>query len=123
MQLVGHTPIAVNPWKAASGGIAVSFANSRCSGRFVFEGSPGRHEVRTRYFDQDNGAASFRILLNGQLLDQSVASDRLPTQKIDGACSSLRMVRGVALKPGDEIRIEGSPDEGESTALDYIEIR
>lgn len=42
------------------------------------------------------------------------------TQKIDGRSSSLRIVTGVALKPGDEIRIEGSPDGGESAALDYI---
>jgi alpha-glucuronidase len=123
MQLEGYTPVAVNPWEAASGGIAVSCAISRCSARFVFEGSPGRHEVRIRYFDQNNGAASFRILLNGQLLDQWVASARLPTQKIDGASPSLRIVPGVALKPCDEIRIEGSPDGGESAALDYIEIQ
>ncbi len=45
------------------------------------------------------------------------------TQKIDGTSSSLRIVTGVALKPGDEIRIEGSPDGGESAALDYIEIQ
>jgi hypothetical protein len=58
-----------------------------------------------------------------QLLDQWVASDRLPTQKIDGAFSSLRIVPGLVLKPGDEIRIEGSPDGGETGALDYIEIQ
>jgi hypothetical protein len=37
--------------------------------------------------------------------------------------SSLRVVIGVALKPGDEIRIEGSPDGSKSAALDYIEIQ
>jgi hypothetical protein len=47
----------------------------------------------------------------------------LPTQKIDATSSSLRIVPGVALKPGDEIRIEGSPDGGEAAALDYIEIQ
>jgi alpha-glucuronidase len=123
MQLEGYAPVAVNPWEAASGGMVISCAISRCAARFVFQGSPGRHEICVRYFDQNNGAARFRILLNGQLLDQWVASDRLPTQKIDGASSSLRIVTGVALKPGDEIRIEGAPDGGESAALDYIEIR
>jgi alpha-glucuronidase len=122
MQLDGYTPVPVNPWEAASGGMAVSCAISSCAARFVFEGSAGPHEVRIRYFDQNNGAARFRLLVNGELLDQWVASDRLPTQKIDGTSSSLRIVPGVALKPGDEIRIEASPDGGESAALDYIEI-
>jgi hypothetical protein len=29
---------------------------------------------------------------------------------------------GVALKPGDEIRIEGVPTAREAAALDYVEI-
>ena len=123
MQLEGYTAVPVTPWEAASGGTAVSCAISRCAARFVFEGSPGWHEVRIRYFDQNNGAARFRLLVNGELLEQWIASDRLPTQKIDGTSSSLRIVSGVALKPGDEISIEGSPDGGESAALDYIEIQ
>jgi alpha-glucuronidase len=124
MQLEGYTPVPVNPWEAASGGMAVSCAISRCAARFVFNGSgPGRHDIRVRYFDQNNGAARFRFLVNGELRDQWVASDHLPTEKIDGTSSSLRVVPGVSLKPGDEIRIEGSPDAGESAALDYIEIQ
>jgi len=123
VRVEGYAPVAVTPSEAASGGMAVSCAISRCAARFVFEGIPGRHEVRVRYFDQNNGAARFRVLLNGQPLDQWVAADHLPTQKIDGTSSSLRILPGVPLKPGDEIRIEGSPDNGESSALDYIEIR
>jgi alpha-glucuronidase len=123
MQLEGYTPIPVTPWEAASGGMAVTCPIMRCAARFVFRGSPGRHEVRIRYFDQNTGAARLRLLMNGELLDRWIASDRLPTYKFDGTSSSLRMVTGIALKPDDEIRIEGSPDGGESAALDYIEIR
>jgi alpha-glucuronidase len=123
MQLQGYTPVPVTPWEAASGGMAVSCAISQCIARFVFQGSPGRHDIRIRYFDQNNGAAKFRFLVNGDLRDQWVAADRLPSEKIDGTSSSLRIVPEVALKPGDEIRVEGSPDGGESAALDYIEIQ
>ena len=123
MQLEGYTPIPVTPWEAASGGMAVLCAMAQCAARSVFEGAAGRHDIRVRYFDQNNGMARFRLLVNGKLLDQWVASDRLPTQKIDATSSSIRIVLGVALKPGDEIRIEGSPDGGESAALDYIEIQ
>ena len=123
MQLEGYSSVPVNPWEAASGGMAASCEISRCAAHFVFQGNEGRHNVCIRYFDQNNGAARFRILVNGKLLDEWVASDRLPTKKIDGTSSSLRIVPAVALKPGDEIRIEGLPDGGESAALDYIEIK
>ena len=123
MKLEGYTPVSVSPWEAASGGTAVSCAISRCAARFVFDGTPGGHDVRVRYFDQNNGVARFRLLVNGEQVEQWVASDRLPTQRIDGSSSSLRIVSGVALKPGDEISIEGSADGGESAALDYIEIQ
>ena len=123
MQLQGYTPVPVTPWEAASGGMAASCGIAQCAAHFVFHGSTGQHEIRVRYFDQNNGLARFRLLVNGAVLDQWVAADRLPTQKIDGTSSSLRIVPGVALKPGDEIRIQGAPDGGESAALDYIEIR
>ena len=81
MRLEGYTPVPVTPWEAASGGMTVSCAISRCAASFVFEGSPGRHQIRVRYFDQNNGAARFRLLVNGEVLDQWVASDRLPSKK------------------------------------------
>jgi hypothetical protein len=34
----------------------------------------------------------------------------------------LYAMKGIALRPGDEIRIDGTPDGGETAALDYIEI-
>jgi alpha-glucuronidase len=46
----------------------------------------------------------------------------LPTRKVDSSSSSRRTIRGLALRKGDEIRIEGIPDGGETAALDYIEI-
>lgn len=41
----------------------------------------------------------------------------------DGTSSTRRVVTGIALRPGDEIRLEGFPDGGEDAAFDYIEIR
>ena len=36
--------------------------------------------------------------------------------------STRRRITGLALRPGDEIRIEGIPDGAERAPLDYIEI-
>jgi len=50
------------------------------------------------------------------------AADRVPTRKIDSSSSALRVIEGIPLKAGAEIRIEGTPDGGETAALDYLEI-
>ena len=42
--------------------------------------------------------------------------------RLDSTSSTRRVISGVALRPGDEIRIEGKPDGGEAAALDYLEI-
>lgn len=123
MQLEGYVATAVTPWEAASGERAITCQASRCSARWIYPGEAGWRNLRVRYFDQNNGAARYRVLLNGEVLDEWIATDRVPTQKIDSSSSALRIVQGVALRRGDEIRIEGSPDGGEAAALDYIEIQ
>jgi alpha-glucuronidase len=121
-QLEGYRATDVTPREAASGGKAVACASTQCSATFSYAGQPGWFDLRVEYFDQNNGAARYRVRLNDQLADEWSAADHLPTQKIDGSSSSRRTVRGLALRPGDRIRIEGSPDGGEAAALDYIEI-
>jgi len=121
-QLQGYRLTDVTPWEAASGGKAVACALSECSATFSYAGQAGWFDLRVEYFDQNNGAARFRVWVNDQPVDEWTAADHLPTQKIDGSSSTRRTVRGLALRPGDHIRIEGSPDGGEAAALDYIEI-
>jgi alpha-glucuronidase len=60
--------------------------------------------------------------VNGQLVDEWRADLHLPSARLDSTSSTRRSIPGIALRPGDEIRIEGAPDGGESAALDYLEI-
>ena len=122
MKLDGYAPLDVTPWEAASGGKAVACAESRCTAKFRYDGPAGWETVRVRYFDQNNGISHFRLLVGGQVIDEWSANNRLPTRKIDAGASSLRVIHGVALRPGDEISIEGMPAGGEAAALDYVEI-
>ena len=46
----------------------------------------------------------------------------MPSQKIDSTTSTRRTISSVALRLGDEIRIEGVPNGGEFAAIDYVEI-
>jgi alpha-glucuronidase len=98
-------------------------AAAPCRASLRFDGSAGWHTLDVRYFDQNNGAARFRLWVGNQMVDEWTAADRIPTQKIDGSSSSRRTISGIALRPGDQIRIDGVPDSGEVAALDYIEIR
>jgi alpha-glucuronidase len=123
MQLDGYAPIEVKPWEGASNGIAVACPTAHCAARLQYEGAAGWRTIRVRYFDQNNGSARFRVLMNNHVLEEWVAADRVPTQKVDSSSSSLRVIPAIHLQPGDEIRIEGLPDGDEAAALDYIEIK
>jgi alpha-glucuronidase len=122
MKLEGYAVVAVTPWEAASGGQAVECRESRCVASFRYDGPAGWREIRVQYFDQNNGTARYRVSVGKQLVDEWAADDHLPAAKIDGSSSKRRSISGIALRPGDEIRIEGIPDGGERAALDYAEI-
>ncbi len=122
MELIGYTVQEVDPWETASGGKAVTCSTGPCTASFRYDGAPGWHTVHVQYFDQNNGVSRFRLWIGNRLVDDWLADDRLPTRKIDGASSTRRVISGLALRPGDVIRIEGNPDGGEPAALDYVEI-
>jgi alpha-glucuronidase len=121
-KLDGYQPIAVIPWEDASGGKAVECAAAKCVTTFVYHGAPGIFQIRVRYFDTNSGVSRFRAFIANRVIGEWTAPDRVPSRKIDSSSSSLYAMKGIALRPGDEIRIDGTPDGGETAALDYIEI-
>jgi alpha-glucuronidase len=122
MILDGYTVQPVKPWEAASGGKAIVCARDQCTASMRYDGTPGWYTLHVQYFDLNNGVSRFRLWVGNQLVDEWTAADHLPARKIDGSSSSRRVIAGVALRPGDQIRIEGRPDGRETAALDYIEI-
>jgi alpha-glucuronidase len=121
MTLQGYAVKDVTPWEGASGGKAVECAAGRCTAAFRFNGAPGRYTMRVEYFDQNDGASRFRVVVAGRPVDEWVADDHLPTRKRDGGSSKRRSI-AVVLQKDDEIRIEGQPDAGEKAAFDYVEV-
>jgi alpha-glucuronidase len=75
-----------------------------------------------QYFDLPDGISRFQVWVGNQMVDEWTAADRLPARKIDSSSSSRRTIHALALRPGDEIRIDGFPNGRETAALDYIEI-
>ncbi|HTD21041.1 MAG TPA: alpha-glucuronidase family glycosyl hydrolase [Terriglobales bacterium] len=124
MQLQGYQPMDVTPQETASGGKAVEcrLPAKMCSAVFQFKGAAGWYDLDVQYFDQNNGESKFRVLVGDQVVDEWVANDHLPTLKVGGDSSTRHRIVNIALRPGDEVRIEGIPDLDERAAFDYVEI-
>jgi alpha-glucuronidase len=126
MSLVGYAIKPVSPWEDASQGKAIECESAtKCTASFHYDGPPGWHTIRVQYFDQSNGASHFRLFVANQLVDQWAADALVPERrtKVDASSSTRRTIIGIALRKGDEIRIEGMPDGAEHAAIDYVEIR
>ena len=123
MRLSGYAAVDVTPWEAASGGKAVTCDTPLCTASLRYQGAPGWHNIVVEYFDQLDGASHFRLLVGTQVIDEWAADNRrVPARRMDSSASSRRTIAGVALRPGDQVRIEGTPDGREPAGLDYIEI-
>jgi alpha-glucuronidase len=124
MKLEGYTPIDITPWENASAGKAIACSDARgCAASFAFDRKPGWYDVLVQYFDQNNGKSRFRVFVGSQLVDEWIAADSLPATRPGGDSSSRRHLGRLALRPGDIVRIEGTPDATELAPLDYVELR
>ena len=124
MQLRGYEPIDVSPLENASGGKAIDcpLAYESCSAVFSFKSPAGWYDLNVEYFDLPAGISKFRVFVGEQLIEEWSAGDHLPAKTIGGDSSTRRRICGIALRTGDEIRIEGIPDGPERAAFDYVEI-
>ncbi len=123
MQLDGYTPIDVTPWETASDGKAyVCRDRAVCTAAAHFDRAPGWYTVAVQYFDYRQGASTFQLLLNRQPIASWTADNTLPGQAPNGDTSTRYTLRGVPLRPGDVLTIEGHPDDGEPAPIDYMEI-
>jgi alpha-glucuronidase len=124
MLLQGYTPVDVTPPENASGGRAIVCERQTqpCRATFRFGRPPGWYDLDVEYFDQNNGESRFRVFVGEQQVDEWIADDHLPATKPGGDSSTRRRITGLALRPGDEVRIEGLPEGGEYAPLDYVEI-
>jgi len=124
MQLEGYVPFEITPPEDASGAKAIECPPpaQHCSATFQFKGKSGWYELDVQYFDQNNGVSQFRVYVNDQLVDSWLADDHLPATKPNADSSTCRQIPGLPLRPGDTIRLEGTPNANEPAALDYITV-
>ncbi|MDR3752299.1 MAG: alpha-glucuronidase family glycosyl hydrolase [Terracidiphilus sp.] len=125
-RLTRYTVFDVDPWEDASGGKAVtcdaSSAPKSCSAEWTYTGKAGRFDLAVQYFDLRGGVAHFVLNVNGRAIATWAAGATLPSRRPDGDNSTRFTMRGVGLKLGDVLRVDGTPDASDPAALDYIEI-
>jgi alpha-glucuronidase len=121
-RLTGYTVFDVNPWEDASGGKAVTCAETSCAAEWTYADKAGRFDIAVQYFDLQGGAAHFKLEVNGNTIASWAADATLPSRRPNGDNSTRYTARGVPLKPGDVLRVQGTPDGSDPAALDYIEI-
>jgi alpha-glucuronidase len=123
MQLTGYVAMDVTPWENASRGKAIECTKaSACTATFRFDRAAGKYEMDVQYFDLNNGESTFRVFVGNQQVDEWIANDHLPATRPGGDASTRRTIHGLAMHPGDEIRIEGIADGEEHAPVDYIEL-
>ena len=120
-RLTGYKVIDVTPWEDASRGKAVSCAEKSCVAEWTYSGPAGRYNIAAQYFDLQGGAAQFTLEVGGQPVAAWTADATLPSRRPHGDNSTRYTAPCVQLKPGEVIRIEGTPDAADPAAFDYIE--
>jgi alpha-glucuronidase len=121
MQRTGYRPVELASWEGASGGKAITCAANTCSADTTFQRTAGTYEISIEYFDLHTGVATFRCYLNNHLVDTWKASQTFPGEILSADNSLRHHLSGIALQPGDHLRLEGVPDAGDPAALDYVE--
>jgi alpha-glucuronidase len=103
-------------------GASAPARNHSCAADFSYTGQAGRFNIAVQYFDLQGGDARFSTSINGQHIDTWTADDKFPSRRPNGDNSTRHILHNVTLKPGDTIRIEGTPNAADPAALDYIEL-
>jgi alpha-glucuronidase len=124
MELKGYKTFEPVSWEGASGakGVTCPAMLQSCMAQTRFDGAPGWYEVDVEYFDLNSGVSRFRLLIGDQPVDEWRAAMLLPGRAPSADSSVRHRIKGLALRPGDVIRIEGFPDHHEHAPLDYLEV-
>ena len=123
-RLSGYAAMDVEPWEDASRGrgVACAGAHELCSAEWTWEGKAGNFDVAVQYFDVRGGTAKFALLVNGKRVAEWKGDGDFPSRRPNGDNSTRRTVRGVEIKTGDVIRVEGVPDGEDRAAVDYVDV-
>lgn len=120
--LTGYAAVDVTPWETASRGRAVACAAEECRVSVRHAGRAGVFDVHVLYYDEQDGASTFRLRAGDRLVAEWKADNDLPTPEPNGHSATRRTFERVRLAAGETLTVEGVPDAGERAVVDYIEV-
>ena len=107
---------------ASGGEIIETASNAEAVAQFVFSGADGVYDLALGYYDENDGAASMRLLVNGIALDDWLWDQDLGDSGLSPQTLTERQIADVALSDGDVIELRGFRDGGsEKLRTDYLD--
>ncbi|MBK8908412.1 MAG: hypothetical protein IPM60_11040 [Rhodospirillales bacterium] len=107
------TGFSVNPASVASGGAWIWTFN-KGTAQFEFTGASGDYDLAVGYLDEDDGAGSGSIIVDGVQVD---------SWAFDQQNNFNERVVSVSLQTGDVVQLKTTQNAGEYGRLDYAELR
>ncbi|WP_226629758.1 FG-GAP-like repeat-containing protein [Alloyangia pacifica] len=99
---------------------ATGTGEARASGSFA--GVAGTYSLTVGYFDESDGASTFRLELNGEILDAWVWDADPAGAIVTGDALMRRVLPRVDLAPGDVLTLAGTADGVEPLRVDFLDI-
>ena len=107
---------------ASGGAIIETTSDSEAVARYVFSGASGVYDLALGYYDENDGQAWMRVLLNGDEIDDWQWNQNLGDSGLSLETLTERRIADVALRGGDVIELRGYRDGGrEKLRTDYLD--
>lgn len=107
---------------AASGGGCVSAnKSSKGTAKAQFTGDDGTYNLKTSYFDENDGNAEFKLYVNDVLIDEWTADKDLGSASADAQTITSHTTK-LELAKNDIIAIEGKKGTYDPARLDKVEV-
>ncbi len=121
MSLTNYT---VETNSIASGGKHVKVnTNTTGTAQFTFTEPSGVYDLSTAYYDENDGASSYSLSVNGVVKDSWIANQDLGSAGFESSNLALRTTEQVVLNSGDIITLTGSFQNWEAARIDYLEYK
>ncbi|CAG7609864.1 hypothetical protein PAESOLCIP111_01214 [Paenibacillus solanacearum] len=118
MTLDGYTVEAQTP---ASGGKVIKVSGTGTASA-IFDGEDGTYDIRVHYFDENDGLASYRLFINGNVFDAWTANQDFGSASVSDKSRTSRLAAAIPLKTGDLVKLEGTSNASEAARVDKVEI-
>ncbi|WP_248930601.1 FG-GAP-like repeat-containing protein [Paenibacillus hamazuiensis] len=117
MTLAGYTPEVQS---VASGGKVIKVSGTGTAA-MPFNGQIGTYDLKVHYFDENDGAATYRLFVNDVQVDAWTANQDLGSASVSDKSRTSRGVSAIPLRQGDIVKLEGTSNASEAARVDRLE--